>query len=279
MTIRIVTDSTADVPADLAARLDLTVIPCALIIEGQSLRDGLDLSRADFYSRLPSLADLPTTAAPSAGAFEEAYKTLANADHLVSIHAASALSGIYNAARLAAEKFGARVAVIDSGQISMGLGWQVIAAGEAAAAGQPLDAVRAAIDSVRRRVRVIALLDTLEYARRSGRVSWLRAGLGSILQVKPMMALAEGRVIKIAETRTWGKAIARFVALVQSLGPLERLAVMHSNRAADAAAVLGQLADAVSGGKLIVEATTVVGTHVGPGAVAVAAVTKEELPA
>lgn len=274
MTIKIVADSTADVPAEFVALLDLTVIPCALIIGGRSLRDGVDIARADFYARLPSLPDLPTTAAPSAGAFEAAYDSLAGADHIISIHAAAALSGIYNAARLAAEKYGPRVTVIDSGQISMGLGWQVIVGGEAAAAGQTLDAVRAAIDSVRSRIRLYALLNTLDYVRRSGRVSWLRAGLGSALQIKPTMELAEGQVIKIAETRTWRKAFAGLASLVQSLGPLERLAVMHSNLASEAEALLERLAGAVSGEKLIVEATTVVGTHVGPGAVAVAAVTK-----
>lgn len=177
MSLRIATDSNADVPPELVARLNIGVVPALLVISGQSFRDGVDISRAEYYQRLPSLPDLPTTAAPSSAAFEAAYRAFEEADHIVSIHLASTLSAIHHTALLAARAFGARVTVVDSGQVSMGLGWQVLAAAETAATGGSLAEVLAAVASVRRRVRVFAVLDTLKFLRRGGRVSWLRAGV------------------------------------------------------------------------------------------------------
>jgi DegV family protein with EDD domain len=271
MPVRLVADSTCDLPADLVARYDIRVVPAILNLEGRSYRDGLDLSRAEFYARLPGLRALPSTAAPAAGEFEAAYRACGDAD-ILSIHLASQLSALYNAARLAAESFGGRVTLIDSGQVSMGIGWQVLAAAEAVAAGKPLADVIAAAESTRRRVKLFALLDTIEFLRRGGRASAFAATLGDLLQIKPLLEVADGQVLPVARLRTRAKGLAALVERVESLGPLERLAVLHANTPADAQSLADRLAGRSAQPALVLEATTVIGTHAGPGALGIAAV-------
>ena len=271
MPIRIVTDSNCDLPAELIERHRILVVPSVLNMDGRAYRDGVDISRAEFYRRLPTSQPVPTTAAPASGEFEAAYRACGDAD-IISIHVASKLSGILNAARLGAEAVGERVHLVDSGQVSMGQGWQVLAAAEAAAAGQSTAQVRAAAESTRRRCQVLAVLDTLEYLRRGGRASALSAILGELLQVKPLLELVDGDIVLRAKLRTWATARGQLVKLVEALGRLERLAVLHTDRAAEARALADRLAPRAASEPLVVEATAVIGTHVGPGAVGVAAV-------
>ena len=164
--VRIVTDSTCDLPPSLVQQHDIIVVPAALNIDGRTFRDGVEISRGEYYARLPGLKEPPLTAAPASGEFEAAYRRCGTLK-IVSINLASKLSGMYNAARLAAEGFGPQVTVVDSGQVSMGLGWQVLAAAEAAARGSVAD-VLAAAESIRRRVKVFAVLDTIETVHRFG---------------------------------------------------------------------------------------------------------------
>ena len=279
MPLRIVTDSTADLPLELVERYGILVVPAVLNFEGRSYRDGLDLSRAEFYERLPALKPLPTTAAPAAGEFEAAYARCGDAE-ILSLHLASTLSGLYNAAQVAAEASGKKVTLIDSGQASMGLGWQALAAAEAVAAGKSLPEVLAAVESTRRRVKVYALLDTVEYLRRGGRASALTATLGELLQIKLIVELAKGQVSQVARLRTRPKAVEKLVELTEALGPLERLAVLHIGCPGEAQALADRLASMVaaqdrprvSQPPIIVEATTVIGAHVGPRALGMAAV-------
>ena len=271
MPIRLVTDSTCDLPADLVARYGILVVPTVLNVEGNSYRDGIDISRAEFYARLPGWKALPSTAAPAAGEFEAAYQQCGDAD-ILSIHLASQFSGLFNAARIAAEPFGTRITLVDSGQVSMGLGWQVLAAVEAIAAGKLFAEVMAALESVRRRVKLFALLDTIEFLRRGGRASAFAATLGELLQIKPMLEVAEGKLIQLGKPRTRGKGVEKLVERVEALGPLERLAVMYANTPVEAQSLADRLAPCTAHSPLVVEATTVIGTHTGPGALGLAAV-------
>ena len=271
MPIRLVTDSTCDLPPDVVLRYGVLVVPAVLNMEGKSYRDGTDISRADYYARLPGLKTLPTTAAPAAGEFEAVYRQCGDAE-VVSVQLASQLSGMFNAARLGAEASGARVTLVDSGNVSMALGWQVLAAAEAIAAGKPLAEVVAAVESTRQRVKLFALLDTIEFLRRGGRASTFAAALGELLQIKPMLEVAEGSLIQLAKPRTHGKGVEKLVELVQALGPLERLAVMYATTPAEAQLLADRLAPLSPQPPLVVEATTVIGTHAGPGALGVAAV-------
>jgi DegV family protein with EDD domain len=272
--LRLVTDSTADLPTELVARHNILVVPAIVLLDGRPYRDGIELSRGEFYERLPTLKQLPQTASPAIGEYEAAYRQCGDAD-VISLHMAAGLSGIYNAARLAAEPFGPRLTLVDTGQVSMGLGWQVIAAAEAITAGQSLPAVLAAIKSTRRRVKVYALLDTLAYLRRGGRANAITSSIGDILQIKLIVELAESQVIQLVKHRTRSKAIEKLIELAEALGPLERLAILHTQAPAEAEALAARLASRAAQPPLIVEATSVIGTHVGPQALGIAAVKSE----
>ncbi len=270
MTVRVVTDSNSDLPAELVARYNIGVVASVINIEGRSYLDGIDISRREFYQRLPGLNPLPTTAAPSATAFESAYRACGPAE-VVAIHLASSLSAIYSAARLGAEPLGDQVSLVDSQQASMGIGWQVVAAAEAAAAGATRDEVIQTVRSAQERVRLYAALDTIEYLRRGGRASAFSARVGDLLQIKPMLEVREGNVVALSRVRTRQRARQELAALVEALGPLERIAVLHTDCYDDAQSMAERLAAQSRQAPVIVEATAVIGTHVGPGALGVAA--------
>jgi DegV family protein with EDD domain len=274
MKIALVTDSTSDVPAELAFRHGIEIVPALVNINGRSLVDGVDISREEFYNQIPFLNPPPTTSSPSMGSFQERYdKLLRNgAENVLSIHASNQLSGIFNAARLAAQEFGDRVKVIDSEQVSLGLGFQVLLAAEAAAKGAVLNEVISLVDSVKQRVRVAALLSTIEYVRRSGRVSWARAVIGSLLNLQPLVELRHSAVIRLGQVRTRTQGILRLIDTLNSWGPLERLAVLHTNAESAARELLEEVKSKVSIPPLVVNVTTAIGTHVGPNGLGFAAV-------
>ncbi len=277
MSIAIITDSTADIPVPLLEKYDIQVMPNIIVIEGQEVEDGAHFSREEFYERLPAMKSFPTTATASAGSYHKLYESLfqKGIGQIISIHASSLLSGIVNAATTGAQAFGKRVHIIDSQQVSMGLGFQVLAAAEAAQHGWPIERILGHIEDVRRRAKLIAMIDTLEYIHRSGRVSWARARLGTLLSIKPFVEVKEGIVHNLGEVRTRRKGIERLIEMIQSLGPLERLAILHTNAEADARHILASLEAKVTGiPPLIVNITTIVGAHVGPNGLGVAAVTQ-----
>lgn len=271
MSIALVTDSNCDLPAELIERYGIRVVASILNIGGQSYREGVDITRAEYYARLPSLNPSPTTAAPASGVFEELYRACGEAD-IISIHIASKLSGFFNAARLGAEASGARVTLVDSEQLSMGFGWQVLAAADAIAAGKSVAEVVDAITRTRQRIKVYAALNTLEHLRRSGRANAVVAVLGDFLQIKPLVELVGGEVKLMGRQRTFSKVLDKLVETVQALGPLERLAIMHANNPAEAQRLAERLAPQSTQPPLVTEIAAVIGTHVGPGAIGVAAV-------
>lgn len=272
--ISLVTDSTSDVPPDLVQRFNIRVVPSLVVIDGRPYQDGVEMTRETFYQRLATFDLLPTTATPASGEFEAAYRSCPEGP-IVSIHTAATLSGLFNAARVGAESLGERVTVIDSGSLSLGVGWQLIAAGEAIEAGASLPDVLKAIDAIRRRLKVFALLDTLENLRRSGRMSLLKASIAGALQIKPIIELAEGSITAVAQNRTIKKAMTDFIARVRALGRLERLAVMYTDDPVLADEAREALADQCSSPPLMAQAAPTIGTHIGPGAVAVAVVKYE----
>lgn len=198
MKIGIVTDSTCDLPVALVEQQGLEVIPSILVLDGKEYIDGQTITRDEFYRRLPALRTPPTTAAPAMGEYSSRYESLLSrgCEHVISIHAAGKLTSIVNTARLAARDFGGRVTCVDSGSLSLGVGFQVLAAAEAAEMG--LQAALAAIESAQRRLKVNAALDTMEYLRRSGRVPGAVAALGGLLSIKPLVDLTDGVVKAIA---------------------------------------------------------------------------------
>lgn len=278
MSIALVTDSTSDIPGNLAEKFSITVVPNTLVIDGESLVDGVDISRGEFYERLPQMKTPPTTAAASSGTYQQLYERLLGQGftYVLSVHISSLLSGIYMAASIAAQAFGDRVYVIDSGSVTLGLGFQVLAAAEAlnSERGMSVDRALSLLADVRERVRVIAMLDTLEYVRRSGRVSWAKARLGDMLHIKPFVEVQEGTVLSRGEARTYRKGMARLVEMLVGLGPVQRLAILHTNAEQEAQNFLAQITPHLSVPPLIVNITTVIGAHVGPRGLGIAAVVK-----
>ena len=274
MTISIVTDSTADLPADALERYHIRVVPSLVIFGGESFRDGIDLSRAQFYRRLAESDRLPTTAAPGVGGFEEAYAAMPPGS-IISIHTAASLSGIFNSARLAAQAFGDRVTVVDSGSLSMGVGFQALAAAEAGVWGAAVAEVLDAIASVRRRLKVYALLDSLNNLRRGGRISLLRASVATVLRIKPLIELTDGVPIQVATERTRGRAMADLLVRVRAIGRLEKLAIIYTDNRELAVEVRDRIGNQCASGPLIVQAAPTIGTHLGPSSVGVVVVKYE----
>lgn len=270
----VVTDSTADVPADDAAALALTVIPALLTVEGRTyVDDGQAFSRTDLYRRMASLEGLPTTAVPSPERFAAAYESLlrAGAAHILSIHLAGRLSGMLQTAAQAAQDFGDRVRVFDSCQVSLGLGFQAMEAAAAALAGNSIQLVTDVAREARDRARLIAMLNTLEFVRRSGRVSWLRANLGGLLNIKQLVEVVDGTIRRLDRVRTRSRALDYLRRVANNWGPLRRLAILHTAVPEEACALREELSHLSKNSPLVVEVTTIIGAHVGPEAIGLAA--------
>jgi DegV family protein with EDD domain len=272
----IVTDSTSDIPPELLQKSNIFQIPVDLTLDGVTYLDGFDLSRNEFYRRLPTLEKLPTTASPSAGRFQELYQRIFTEGYreIISIHASSKLSGIFNAARLAALEFNQTIKVVDSQQLSLGLGFQALEAARLAAEELPLDQILTRVQSIQDRVHVFALLDTFTYIHRSGRVSWAKARLGSILNIKPLVELTRGEVLNRGLARARKSGLRLLDEHLTRLGDLDHLAVLHTNAEKMGQEFLDRVAPPQITTPLLMNVTTIIGTHVGPNGIGFAAVVK-----
>jgi DegV family protein with EDD domain len=276
VSIRVVTDSNCDLPKDLVDQYGIVVVPLYINIGTESFLDGVELSREQFYHGLPDFESHPTTSVPSPGQFLAAYERLANegATQILSIQISKTLSAVTNSARLAAEETDrVAVTVFDSGQLTLGTGLQVVAAAQAAADGRSADEIVVMLKELGPRIHVFAVLDTLEFMRRSGRLSRFQFGLGSLLQLKVIIMMHDGEV-SVERVRTRKRAVARMITLVRELTPLEELALVHTHAPAQAADLLEQASDLFPGdqGPLSAEVTPVIGAHIGPGAVGFVAI-------
>ncbi|MCL4531173.1 MAG: DegV family protein [Chloroflexi bacterium] len=278
MKLGIVTDSTCDLPQYLVDQYGVEVVPSILIIEGKEYADGNGITREEFYKRLPEFKISPTTAAPSIGEFASRYQRLLSkgCDQIISIHAAGPLTSMVGTAQQAANEFPNRITVVDSRSLSLGLGFQVLAAAEAADNGLDFDAALAAIESTRSRLHVFAALDTIEYVRRSGRIPGTIALLGSLLSIKPVIELTDGQVKAISAVRTTKQADERMMSFMRAGGKLERLAILHTNAEPRAREflnrIMSEMSQSVPRDILMVNVTTVIGTHVGPNGLGFASV-------
>lgn len=279
MTIRIVTDSTSDIPFETATEYGITIVPVYVNIGDDSYLDGIELSRSEFYRKLPQYPSPPTTAAPSPGAFTETYNKLAEegVTHILSVHVASSLSGLLNAARLGSQATDAvEVTLFDSQQLTMGLGLQVIIAAEAATEGYSVPEIVDLLNERVERTYVLGLLDTLEYLRRSGRVNWAEFGIGTLLRIKPILQVHMGNVEMLEKIRTSKRALNRFLELASEFGPMEKLALLYINATQEEIKTFRQQTQfLVPEGTtpLAVELTPAIGAHIGPGGLGIACVT------
>jgi DegV family protein with EDD domain len=280
MTIKIVTDSTCDLPAEVIRELDITVVPMYINIGEKSYQDGVDITRTEFYTRLPDYDKHPTTATPSTGAFKAVFDRLAEAgaDEILSIHISESLSATVNVARKAAEEYDRiPVSVRDSHQLSIGTGFQAELAAKMAKEGQTMQAINTALDDIMPRTFVTAGLDTLEFLRRSGRMNIFLAGIGSLLQLKPILTMVRG-LPGSEKVRTSKKAFARMIQMLRNNLPIERFALLHTNAAEKAEEFKEQIKDILPKGKIFsMDITPVIGAHIGPGAVGFAIISEKEI--
>ncbi len=271
MTVAVVVDSTADIPADIREELGITVVPLLVLFGNDQYRDGIDLSNDEFYARLVEGSIHPTTSQPSSGDFVEAYERLAK-DHegIISIHLGGKLSGTVRAAQQAADMVPhIPIRVVDSGSVSMGLGFLGIDAAQMAREGKSLDEIAAAVEALIPRIVLWAVLDTLKYIERGGRIGKGQAFLGTLLNVKPMIYV-RGEVLPGERVRTHKKAIARMVELATEEAPYTHLAVLHSTSKEYAEDLANQLGAIFARDQIIVaQLTAVIGVHGGPGIVGV----------
>ena len=252
--------------------MGITVVPLTVLMGTETLRDGVDISSSEFYKRLPKLEKLPTTSQPSPGLFLKAYEELtADGSSVISIHLSSKLSGTYENAAIAARNFPAgRVRVIDSLQISAGLAFGVQTAVEMAQAGYDIDRIEAEVRSVVERVQIYATFDTIEYLKKGGRIGGLRAFMGSLLSIKPIILLKEGEVQPLEQIRTRNKALQRMAEIVKKQGKLDRLAILHGDDIDGASELANMLASVFPLKDMYISYIgPVVGTHTGPRALGI----------
>jgi DegV family protein with EDD domain len=248
------------------------MVPLIVNWDGQTFRDKIDMSSTEFYRRLRTSKTLPKTGAPSQAAFESVYREqLKRSDSVISVDLASTLSGTYDIARSAAESVDPQhIWVVDSKSVSVCIGWlaemAVTLGGQGVAAADIVEQV----EEARGRLRIFALLETLSFLQRGGRIGRAAALAGTLLSVKPILSIRDGEVAPVERVRTMNGAMRRLVELVVAQGPLERLGVMHADSPANAAEVETSLHArypeiSIDRGEL----GPVVGTHGGPGVIGV----------
>ncbi len=278
-TVRIVTDSIADLPPSLVQELSIAVVPIYFAFDQWAGPDDGRFDRTTLYRAMRTSSSVPTTAAPSPGEFLAAYQRLADegAQDIIGLFLAGPLSSIAHNARLAAQQVkGARVHVLESGQVSLGIGFQVLAAARAAAQGASAEDIIRLVQAMQARIYVAGFLESIMFLQRGGRVSWALAWMGDLLQIKPLVYYHQGEATLLGKVRTYRRALSALVEWVQTLGPLEQLAFLHTDVAPD---VLQALTEALApqltqAQPWVVEVSPVFGAHVGPGAVGVALVKK-----
>ncbi|MBI5300713.1 MAG: DegV family protein [Chloroflexi bacterium] len=269
--VRIVTDSTASLPPDLARELDIAIAHAFINFPDGSFREGLDLTESEFYAKLTASPALPTTSVPPPLAFEEIYRALGETGApIISIHLSSRLSGMVNAATAAARDLPQfDITIVDSLAVSMGLGWLTLIAARMARERMSVAEIIARLDDAIPRVRLLTALDTLENIRRSGRITFPQAFIGTLLDIKPILEVRRDGIHPLDKVRTRRAALDRLVELATDLAPFEELAVLHANAPARADELRARLAAIHPTERILVtEAGAILGTHAGPGAIA-----------
>ena len=279
MKIRIVTDSTCDLPEEILSQQDITIIPLHINVGEKTYLDGVDLTREDFYAQLPDYSPAPKTAAPGIEVFIQAFERLADegAQAILSIHISETLSATINSARTAAKQFTRiPVTVLDSTQLSLGTGFLVEKAAQMAKLGKTMEEIISALQEFMKRSYVFASLKTLEYLRRGGRMHFALAKFGEVLQLKPLLHMNMGKASAL-RTRTNKRARQRLLNWLAEYAPYEKLAIVHAGVQEEAEALREQIrAFFPEGGMVpIVQITPVLGAHLGIGAIGFACISKE----
>jgi len=274
MTVRIVTDSTADLPPQIAEELGITVVPVYLRFGDKVYRDRVDISEDEFYQKLVESPIHPTTSQPTPADFADAYSRLSlEADEVVSIHLSSKVSGTYNSALQGRELVEARghIEVVDSVSISMGLGLIAMAAARLAEAGEGLPRVMEEIRQAIPNIRLLGVFDTLKYLLLGGRIGKAKALLGSMLNVKPLITMRYGELSPAGLARTRSKGIERLFDLVKNALNIQELAIVHSTTPDEASSLRERIRSIFDERRIhLARLGPALGVHAGPGALILA---------
>jgi DegV family protein with EDD domain len=281
LAVRIVTDSTADLPLSFAHDLGISVVPLSVIFGDEVFREGIDISHDLFYDKLIRGKELPTTSAPSVGDFLEVYEPLLKeTDEIVSIHISAKLSATCDNACQAAQMLadrGARIEVVDSEVVSLGLTFVTLAAARAAREGAGIEEIRAVAERTTQRIRIYVMLDTLEYLRRGGRIGRARAFLGGVLRVKPLLSLRDGEVHPEERVRTKAHAMERLFQMATSYPNVREVAIGYSTSPQDAYDFQQRLAAVMPHVNIwVTRVGPVIGIHAGPGVLGLGLLEGEE---
>ena len=274
--VAIVVDSTAYVPEALIKQYNLHVIPLHVNWAGKSLRDNVDIKPDEFYKKLVEAKEMPTTSQPSAGEFYDFYTELAKtADQIISLHISSELSGTIASAHAAAklmEDF--PIEIVDSYSTSMGLGFMAVAAARALEQGADYQAAANVARAIIPNMNVVFAVDTLEFLHRGGRIGGAQRFFGSMLSIKPLLQLEDGRIEALEKVRTKRKAVQRLLEIgAENAAKASKVyaAVAHAASPAEAESLAAQVKDQLNPAELyVVELSPVIGTHTGPGALGLA---------
>ena len=276
MTLAIVTDSTSNISQSVADELGITIVPLNLIFGEETLLDMQDITPEAFFKRLTTDPNHPSTSQPSVGAFLDCYNQLIEngATEILSIHISKKVSGTYESAVQASSQIsGCKIEVIDSGTISLPLGFSVIEAAKALKNGKNLDEIKSITADAISRSNIFLSIDTLDYLIRGGRMSKAKGFIGSKLNVKPILTVEDGLVGQGGKTRNYKKSIDLMLSKISELAPFAYVGIVHSDApelAAEAVKALKEIDSNVE--PLVTPLTPVLGVHAGPGAIGFAAI-------
>ena len=273
MTVRIVTDSSCDLPQAMADALGIRIVPLSVRFGDTEYIDRTTITATEFWSKCAASATLPETAAPSPGSYEETYRSLAaeGATAIVVVSLSSDLSATMQSAELAARAVapGIDVRIVDSRNASMGLGLTVLACAELAKTGASADEVVARAHSVIPRTRVFAALDTLDNLKKGGRIGGAKAMLATVMSIKPLISITNGLVEEAGKQRTRSKALAHLVDILRNQEvPIERLSILNA-QCSDIDAFVAMVKEVYTGEIIVGDIGAVIGTHAGQGTIGI----------
>jgi DegV family protein with EDD domain len=277
LSIKIVTDSTADIPPQLARELGISVVPVYVRFGDETYRDRIDITEDQFYQRLLNDTVHPKTMQPSPKDFADTYRALAQkSEGIISIHVTAKLSGTYNAAiqgkKAVPNSF--PVEVIDSQVVTMGLGQLVIAANSMSRAGKKLTEIASEVKRLIPSIHLLGLLDTLKYLSLGGRIGKVQTLLSSILSVKPLLSMREGLLVPVGVTRSRSRGIERLLEFTQSLKNIQELAVVYNTTLDEAQSLIDRIGSFFPQEKIrLARLGPGLGVHGGPGIIFVSVMT------
>lgn len=270
----IITDSTSDLPLDFVEENKIHIVPLNIHLQDSLYKDGVDIQPSELYYRLRTEDIFPQTSQPSAGEFMEIYQTLKPDDEVLVLCLSSELSGTYQSAEMArdmvAEQIDAEIHVVDSRSVSLGLGMQVIHAQKCFAEGKDMAQTLSELAEIRRRMRLIFAVDTLEYLARGGRISQLSKRLGNLLQLKPVLHLEEGRIEVLDKVRTRSKAVQRMLEIFyKEASQAQQVGILHIDAPTEGQQLAQKVQEYYHGPLLLAQCGAVIGSHAGPGTVGI----------